>query len=44
MLLQPNPAAERGEVNMNTFETIIFTVVAAVISHLVCKWLDSKLK
>lgn len=39
----PILVTERG-LSMNAFEVVFLTAAAGVISHLICKWLDSKLK
>ena len=39
----PILVTERG-LSMTSLELVILTVVAGVISHLICKWLDSKMK
>ena len=40
LVTAPKLVTERGGLNVEIVTSLIITIVAGVISHLICKWLD----
>ena len=42
IVLPPYTGDRKGVLDMETLTTLILAIVASVVSHCVCKWLDSR--